>query len=106
MNLHVSIVWGGQAKPPDQLRPVLDFADDWMAWGTGFYVIKTSESIYTWQGRFKAVIGDGDHFFISEIADVTQTGGWMTMAFWERLRKPDTPTLQDIYSTILPPPSR
>jgi hypothetical protein len=82
---HVTIVWRGAAKSADQLRGILDLADDWISLGLGFYVICTQESIYDWQMRFIAAISQEDSCFISNFSDTEETGGWMPERFWQWL---------------------
>lgn len=85
---HFSLIWGGTSKTPDQLRGILDLAEDWIFVGDSFYVIYTSESLYTWQSRFIAIIGENDSFFISELSNVQySTAGFMSGVFWEWLRR-------------------
>ena len=104
---HISIIWLGTEKSVETVRPIVDLAMDWYAYGNSFYAIYTSEDIYVWQGRFKALIGAGDSFIITEINDVHQTGGWMPPTFWEWLRKERPQTISSLipsYSLTPPKP--
>lgn len=108
--LHVSIIWGGNGKPADQLSAILNLAEDWYSYGNGFYVLYTSEDLFTWQSRFVAIIDQSsDSFFISEIPDVHRdTSGWMKKPFWDWLRANKQPqTLVNQLSELarLLPPS-
>lgn len=86
--LHVSIVWGGTPKTLDQLRPIFDLADEWLCYGGSNWIVYTSETTFTWQGRMRAVTGDSDVFFISQIQNVTECGGWLPQWMWAWIKKP------------------
>lgn len=101
--LHISIVWDGPAKPPEQLKGILALATDWISLGPTLYVIYTNEDVFVWQDRFRAVAADSDSFLITEIANTTWTGGWMPKAFWAWLRK-DRSTPFGASAPYLPPP--
>ena len=87
--LHVSVVWGVSPKLTDQLKPILDLADDWVTYGASNWILYTTEDIFVWQGRFCAVMDTTiDHCFICEIANIqTTTAGWLPKWIWEWLRK-------------------
>jgi len=100
---HVSIVWAGTGKPAEQLKGILDLADDWLAMGNSLFIVFSSDSLYDWQQRFYAVIGTNDYVFISQIKDVQQdTAGFMTGNYWRWLRKDRRPLT--IASSTLPVP--
>jgi hypothetical protein len=103
--LHVSIVWGSTAKSPNQLKPIFDLADDWITYGGNNWIIYTAEASVTWQGRVMAVLNISEDFcFISEIANVHETTGFLPGWVWEWLRKPriDNSGLQALLPPINP----
>ncbi|MFZ1087028.1 MAG: hypothetical protein WAN35_18855 [Terracidiphilus sp.] len=85
---HISIVWGGPVKLPDQLKPIFDLASDWITYGGGNYIIYTSEDVFTWQGRISAIIGPEDTFLLCEISNIENSGGWLAKWIWDWIRKP------------------
>lgn len=102
---HISIVWSGAEKPVDQLRPILDLADDWIAYGMVNFIIYTEESAYVWQGRMRAITGNGDSFFVCEIANIGQSGGWLAASLWDWIKRDrSTPYYRrGLAPQILPP---
>jgi hypothetical protein len=104
--LHVSIVWSGPAKPPQQLAGILNLAIDWIALGPTLYVIYTADSTYDWQSRFQAVVSTTDSFLITEIKDPVWAGGWMPKAFWEWLQKLRPPQLGGLPAAQILPPAK
>lgn len=92
---HISIVWGAHQKPIDQLSPIFDLAEDWMAISPGLYIIYTAENVFVWQGRITAIMGPYDNFLISQISNIYETGGWTSSKFWEWLRKQRGQSIED-----------
>ncbi len=84
---HLSIIWNGPAKSVELLTPIFDLADDWITYGGSNWIVYTSEDLVKWSGRIRAVISDADSFFICEIADITETDGWLQMWVWEWIHK-------------------
>jgi hypothetical protein len=84
---HISIIWTTPAKPLDQLRPIFDLALEWIFYGGNNWIIYTGESTYTWQGRMRAVTNDSDFFFICEIANIENSGGWLPKWVWDWIKK-------------------
>ena len=100
--LHISIVWGGTAKFNDQLKPILDLADDWYCYGGFNWILYTAEDIFIWQGRFIAVIDTArDKLFICEISNAHVTAGWLSEAVRQWLRKARLD--ESPYGFLLPP---
>lgn len=87
--LHISVVWGVNAKTTDQLKSILDIAPDWLTYGNSNWILYTTEDLVTWQGRFLAIIDTGnDLCFICEIPDIHTTGGWLPKWIWDWMRQP------------------
>lgn len=85
--LHISIVWRSPEKSVDQVRPIFDLANEWVTYGGGNWILYTSESIYVWQGRIRAILTDKDSFFICKIDGIEQSGGWIPKWVWNWIHK-------------------
>lgn len=97
--MNISIVWRGPGKTTEQLRPILDLAEDWIAYGNSNWLIYTSEDPFTWNGRIKAVINESlDSFVICQVPSKDSFYGWCPTAVIEWFKKPRP-------SYLLPPSS-
>lgn len=87
--MHISIVWRGQEKKLEQLRPIFDLAEDWVTYGGHNWIIYTSEDAFTWSGRIKAVINESlDSFVICEVLNKDSFYGWCPTYVSEWLNQP------------------
>jgi hypothetical protein len=97
--IHITIVWRGSEKGLDQLRPILDLAEDWVTYGGSNWIIYTSENISTWNGRMQAVINTAvDSVVLCEIPNKDAFAGWVPIGVVEWIHKPR------FSGSLLPPP--
>lgn len=78
---HIGFTWTGPAKL-QELRPIFDLAEDWLAYGGNNWLIYTNEGIEKWYGWLGAVLGPEDGVLIIEVKEPLFGVGRMPQFVW------------------------
>lgn len=74
-------------RPSEEtLKAVFNRALDWFKFAPNCWIVWSTSDAKKWYERLRPIIKDTDSLFIVAI-DVNERQGWMSMSFWEWLKK-------------------